>query len=105
MAFLKLRHLTKAVTTAGTREQLTTASLKVPAVMIQAEVSNTGQVYAGDNQVSATDCGVELDSGDSITISAAELGWAEGKIDLSTIWLDVSVSTDGVWCTYLERED
>ena len=71
---------------------------------MQAEVSNTGQIYVGDNQVSSTSCGIELDSGDSITLNAASLGWAEGKIDLSAIWLDCSVSTDGVWCTYLERQ-
>jgi hypothetical protein len=101
--YLKIRHLTKTVTTAGTRERLTTSDLKVPAVLIQAEVSNTGQVYVGDNQVSSSSCGIELDSGDSITLSAASMGWANGQISLKDIWLDVEVSTDGVWCTYLER--
>ena len=71
--------------------------------MLQAEVSNTGQVYVGDDQVSSTSCGVELDSGDSITLDAAQLGFAEGKIRLKDIWLDVGTSTDGVWCMYLER--
>ena len=84
--------------------QLTTSEKYVPAIAIQAEVSNTGQIYIGDNQVSATSCGIELDSGDSQTISAAALGMAHGQISVNDIWLDSSVSTDGVWCAYLERK-
>jgi hypothetical protein len=103
MAYLKISHFKRFVTTAATRVPLTTANLKVPSVTIQAEVSNTGQVYVGDSSVSATNCGIELDSGDSITIDAASLGSTDALISLSDIWLDVSVSTDGVWCMYLGR--
>jgi len=105
MANLKIRHLKKVVTAAATRERLTTADLKVAAVMIQSEVSNTGQVYVGDNQVSATSCGVELDSGDSIIFEAATFGMADALISMSDIWLDVETSGDGVWCMYFEREE
>jgi len=103
MKAVKPRCFTKAVTTAGTREQLTTAELYAPAVLIQAEVSNTGQVYVGDKAVSSANTGIELDSGDSITLSASDLGWTGALISLKDIWLDVSVSTDGVWCTYLQE--
>lgn len=98
----------KAVTTAGTGEQLTTADIETPAVLIQAEVSNTGQIYVGDSQVnySATDAsiitGVELDSGDSISFDIADCG-EDAAINLSGIWLDAGVSGDGVWVTYLQE--
>ena len=103
MAKVKPRCFAKAVTTAGTAEQLTSASIKAPAVFIQAEVSNTGQVYFGDSSVSSSNAGGELDSGDSITLSASDLGWAGKLIALDEVWLDVSVSTDGVWVTYLQE--
>ena len=102
MSLFKPRCFTKSITTAGTREQLTTAEIKVPALLIQAKVANTGQVYVGDKGVSSSNAGIELDSGDSFVLSAAEFGWEGGLIMLSDIWLDVSVSTDGVWCSYLE---
>jgi len=105
MMLLKPYHFRKAVTTAGTREQLTTAGLHVPVVSFQAEVSNTGQVYIGNDQVSATNCLIELDSGQQVELSGADYGLADGKWDLSKIWLDVSVSTDGIFCGYAERID
>jgi predicted nucleotidyltransferase len=95
----------KTVTTAGTREQLTSLSTLVPALVITAERTNTGYVYVGDKSVSSTEYAVELDSGDSFRISAAELGWPYGKISMDTIWLDVSVSTDGVSVAWLDKVD
>ena len=104
MASFKVRHFKSIVTTAGTRERLTDSNLIVPSIMFQAEVSNTGKVYIGDNQVSATSTGVELDGGDSFVLSAIDLGWSSGNISLRDIWIDVETGTDGVWCLYLERK-
>ena len=98
-------HFLKVVATAGTREQLTTAKLHVPSVIFQAEVSNTGQVYIGNNQVSSTNCIIELDSGETISLSATSFGDASAKWDLTDLWLDVSVSGDGAFVGYAERED
>ena len=103
MASVKIRHFMSAVTTAGTRERLTTSNLKVASAMIKAEASNTGIVYIGDDQVSATDYGVDLSAGDTIELTSDDLGWADAKILLNNVWLDVSVSTDGVSVTYFER--
>lgn len=91
------------MTTAGTRERLTQADIKSPSVVIQAEVSNTGQIYVGDDQVAAAKTGIELDSGDAVTLTAPSMGSALSMVSLRDIWLDSSVSTDGVWVTYLER--
>jgi hypothetical protein len=91
------------VTTAATRERLTESDIKVPAVLLQAEKSNTGAVYIGDNQVSSTNYGVNLAAGDSVTISSKDFGLAAANISLKDIWLDVGVSTDGVSVLYMER--
>lgn len=72
-------------------------------MVIQAEVSNTGQMYVGDETVAAANTGMELDSGDALTLTAPNIGNALSTIDLNEIWLDSSVSGDGVWVMYLER--
>jgi len=102
---LKPHCFMKAVTTAGTAERLTTSNIVVPSVQIQAEVAsaNTGDVYIGDSAVSATNYGLCLSSGDVQTFNAEQLGWGKAQISLKDIWLDVSVSTEGVSCLYLER--
>ena len=96
----------KTVGVAGAQERLTdNDSIKVPAVVLQAESSNTGDVYIGDNECSSTDYGIYLDAGDSVTMSAVDLGMASALISLSDIWLDVGVGGDGVSCMYLTRGD
>ncbi len=102
---LELRNFMKTVTDAGTRERLTTLEHLVPALTITAERTNTGYVYVGDETVSSTQYMVELDSGDSVTISTAELGWAYGKLSMKEIYLDVSVGTDGVSVGWLDKVD
>jgi hypothetical protein len=96
--------LSKTVATAGTREQLTTANLRVASVVIQASPSNTGIVYVGDNQVSSS-VGIALNANSSITFSNDDLGEGDAKIALNKIWVDVSVGGEGVSILYLERTD
>lgn len=98
--YFKIHHF--IVTNAAAATRLTTVDIKAASVLIQAERSNTGVVYGGDDQVSATDYGFDLASGDSITFSAQELGLASGYISLKDIWHISSVSGDGVSVTYLE---
>ena len=102
---LELRNFMKTVTDAGTREQLTSLEKMVPALTITAERTNTGYVYVGDKTVSSTQYMVELDAEDSVTISAAELGWPRGMLSIKDIYLDVSVSTDGVAVGWLDKID
>ena len=100
---LKPHGFLKTVTTAGTQERLTTSNRVAPAVLLQAELTNTGYIYVGDSEVSSTNYGVCLAAGDVYTLSAEELGWGRAQISLKDIWLDNSVSTDGVSCMTLER--
>ena len=102
---LLLGHFMKTVTTAGTAEQITTANKRVPSLVFQAEVNNTGQVYVGNSTVSATDMGAELDSGDVYEFNATKYGDALAVWDISDFWIDVSVSTDGVHVSFAERDD
>jgi hypothetical protein len=80
----------KIVTTAGTREQLSSSSTSTLNVVIQAELDNTGVVVVGGITVVAalaTRRGIGLEAGDSISLNVS---------DLSLIWLDSMVSGDGV---------
>lgn len=103
--YLKPYTFLKTVGSNGTQVRLTTSDLKVPAVLITAERSNTGYVYVGDKEVSSSNYGADLRAGDSIRISSKEYGWADAKILLKEIWIDVSVSGDGVSVMYLERTE
>lgn len=96
---------TVASTAAGAQERLTDSNIRVAAVTLQAERSNTGYVYVGDNQVSSTNYGVDLGAGDSITISAETFGSGSADISLKDIWLAVSVAGDGVAVLYFEMAD
>lgn len=100
---LKIRHFTKSVTTAGTREVLTPSNILAHSFSIQAKAGNGGQIYIGDENVSSTSCGVELDSSENVSLSAELMGHAGQVVNLNTIWLDTSNSGDGVWVLYTER--
>ena len=83
----------KTVTTAGTAEALA-VSTAAKAVIITAETDNTGYVVVGGSTVVAalaTRRGTPLNAGDSVTL----------EIDnLADIYLDVTVSGDGVTYIY-----
>ena len=101
---MKLRHFMKTVAAAGTAERLTESNIDVLAVSIQAETSNTGVIYVGDEEVSATDYGASLSGSDSFSASSVSLGIAPSRISLKDIWLDAGTSTDGVSVTYFSEE-
>lgn len=103
MASVKVRHFMSTVAATGTRERMTNSNLKVASIMIKAETSNTGIVYVGDDQVSSSTYGIDLSAGDTVELTSDDLGWADAKILLREVWLDVSVSGDGVSVTYFER--
>lgn len=100
---VKPSHFRKTVTTAGTREVLTTAQRHVSAVSIQAEADNSGAMYVGGDNVSSTNCLMVLSPGATVELDAVKLGLGDAKIDLSSLWLDSAVSGDGVFCGYLEE--
>lgn len=102
---IKLSHFAKTVTTAGTREQLTTNTVKSPSVVIQAKRANTNPIFIGNNQVSSTNHFISLAAGGSVNLSSVDFGLAEAQIDMSSIWLDVTTSGEGVIVGYLDRQE
>ena len=100
---LKPYVLNKTVTAAGTRERIVGSGLKSIAVTIQAKSDNTGSIYVGDETVSSS-VGIELHAGDSITFNSVEFGLANADISFRDIWIDVSVSSEGINIIYLERD-
>lgn len=84
----------KVVTTAGTRVQLETTSRLVNFIIITAETNNTGNITVGASTVVAaltTRRGTPLNAGDSVSL---------GGVDLAEVYIDSTVSSDGV--TYLD---
>jgi hypothetical protein len=74
------------VTTAGTRVQLSGASVPVKFVIIRAHIANTGTIYVGDSAVAAAN-GYRLTAGEPIL-------W---PIDnLNKLYVDASVNGEGV---------
>lgn len=77
---------TKTVTSAGTAEQITATSTPLQkGVTIVANSANTGVVYIGDSAVDSS----------SFSLAAGEQIFFPID-DLSKVWLDVSVSAEGV---------
>ena len=89
----------KTVATAGTREPLITGDAKVLSVTIKALRANAGKVYVGDVSVSST-VGFELDAGDSVDLATDD---PSKPIDLTTIYLDVGTSGEGVTFIYVRE--
>ena len=80
----------QTVTTAGTAVQLSTTSVGASEVIITAETDNTGIIVVGTSTVVAalaTRKGTPLLAGESLVIAID---------DLNKIYLDTTVSTDGV---------
>ena len=99
---ISLKHFLKAVASAGTQEALSASTIWAKTIMIQAESSNTGIIYIGDSSVSSSDYAVELAAGNSVSIEAPPIGPGQvEELDLADIYIDASVSTDGVSVGYL----
>ena len=81
----------KAVTTAGTRVQLSTP-IDCKEVAITAKAANTGYIYVGGEAVSSLQYLARLVANASVVISID---------NLSKLWLDASVSAEGVVFGYV----
>jgi len=84
----------KVVTTAGTDVALATSE-SARWVIIQAQTDNTGVIAVGEAGVDATvatGTGVALAAGESISLPCEDLG---------SIYIDSTVSGDGVRYTYI----
>jgi hypothetical protein len=80
----------KATTNAGTRKQLASVATDILSVAVHALAANTGLVYVGDSTVAASN-GYQLSASEAVAFAIA---------DLSVVYFDVSVSSEGVtWMT------
>mgnify|MGYP001588593779 CR=1 FL=1 len=83
----------KEVAVAGTEEKLSTDDSRIISVAITAETNNTGIIVVGGSTVIASEStrrGTPLAAGDTTVLTVSQL---------SAVWLDTTVNTDGV--TYL----
>lgn len=89
----------QTVTTAGTAVQLvtTTGATIAQVVVVTAETDNTGVITLGGSDVVAalaTRKGTPLAAGQSISLDIGD-----AQIDLSKLYIDTTVNTDGVTFT------
>jgi len=86
----------REVAVAGSSEAIA-ASTECTSVTIQAEFNNTGIIVVGTSTVVASEAsrvGIALSAEDSITISTD---------DLAKVFIDATVSTDGVTFVYFNK--
>jgi hypothetical protein len=89
-----LANLRKTVTTAGTAVALSATALPVRRAVVMALLTNTGVVVPGGSGViaaSSTRNGVALNAGDTVTLE---------NVDLAAVYIDSTVSGEGVVVTY-----
>lgn len=102
--------ITKTVTAAGTQVQVTTDVNILPsAVYFEADAANTGVIYIGLSDVSSTDYIARLaipstSSSPSFALNSPAAGLGRigsSGIQLSSLWVDSSVSGEKVHITYM----
>lgn len=79
------------VTTSGTRVQLS-SSTATATITIRALSTNTGIIYVGNSSVTSSN-GFQLSPQETVSIDLS---------NLSNVWLDASVSGEGVTYIYLD---
>ena len=90
---------TTTVSSAGTRVQISNTVSKVRWIRVKALAGNSGLVYFGTSDVTATN-GYELAATNTIEISFAELG---GTVPFSSLYVDAATNGDKVsWVVVLD---
>ncbi len=91
-------------TTAGTRTQVNSSVTQVTSVYFEALSTNTGVIYIGDSTVTSTKYMTRLAVSAGFNLSAGgNFGGFGAEINLSTLYIDSSVSGDKVQVTFLTR--
>jgi len=89
---------TTTVSTAGTEQQISNTSNRVLYLKAKALAANSGIVYIGVSDITATN-GYELSAGNEIELNFADVG---GSILLSTVYVDAATNGDKVcWAVIL----
>lgn len=100
-------NVTKTVTTAGTRVQVTSSSAEKPAsIYFEALATNTGVIYIGLSDVSSTKYIARVAAGVGFGLSTDSNGAARvsgTNLRLSDFWLDAGTSGDKIQVTALPR--
>ena len=90
---------TTTVSTAGTEVQISNTTNKVRWIKVKALAANSGKVYLGVSDVSATN-GYALSAGNELEVSFAELG---GTVIFSTFYVDAATNGDMLaWSVVLD---
>ena len=98
---IKPGQLNKTVTTAGAKVQLSTTSVLVKSIMIQANPGNSGDIYVGDSSVSSSVYGAVVTANNSLSLEPPSNGTAETyELDLQDFWIDSSVNGEGISIMY-----
>jgi hypothetical protein len=101
---LKLQTLAQiTIASAATRQQVSSSAIAVSTVIFSAPSANTGDIYVGDSNTSATRC-VIVPKGTTISITADMFGKPGGSdLLLSDLYVDAATSNDKVNVSYLAR--
>lgn len=103
MALLPVTLAQLDIPTAGTAVQVNGGtSLNVTSVTFYAVDANTGQIYIGDSNVASNRLIVALDGGESLTISADQLGPRGEEFDLADFWVDTATNGNDVQISYVK---
>ncbi|KKM00680.1 hypothetical protein LCGC14_1801990 [marine sediment metagenome] len=96
---MAIKHIDNGVnvTTAGTAVPLSATRIVAGWVFLQAKTANTGKIYVGESDVSSTSKMVELSATDGFTFPDNAV---PSMYDLKDIYIDASVSGEGVWVGY-----
>jgi hypothetical protein len=90
---------TTTVSTAGGEQQISNTSNRVRWLKAKALAANSGIVYIGVSDITATN-GYELSAGNEIELNFADAG---GTILLSTVYVDAATNGDKVcWAVILD---
>ena len=90
------------ITTAGSRQAISATPTPTTSVIIEADPTNTGYVYVGDDSVSSSN-GSALLPGESLSVDTDVTGHAAEEVYLSDIYVDTATNGNKVRIQYLKR--
>lgn len=99
-----IKHLDQLnLTSAGTRQQLTTTSTLCQGIILTALPGNTGAIYVGDSTVSSTKAAFVLAPGNSQIVYGVEGSGGQQYFDLSLLYFDGATNNNKLHVGYLQK--
>lgn len=102
MALLLATSSVVTVTTAGTAVQLSSEARPIPSIVIQGDLTNTGNIHLGDSTVTSS-TGLAIGPGETVEITGSEVGSATAELILSDLYIDADVNGEGVRVAFFKR--